>query len=172
MYGEGPFKKTKSVIIGSSNGLICLAVPKDGLYGAVDDPLYICNPITREYIYLPIPTINENCATVRNVFGFGYNDKPKEYKVVRIYYESEDVKERGLLQVYTLGGRTGWRNKGKMIYSLQSNNSYSPGTNVDGAIYWLHQEEPKLGVCHPNSTEGRIVAFDLADEVYRVICRY
>ncbi|XP_026385066.1 F-box protein At3g07870-like [Papaver somniferum] len=171
MFGEAPFWKIKSVIIGSSNGLICLSIPLDGYYGDFNDPLYICNPVTREYVFLPICS-DENCLKGRNVFGFGYNDKTNEYKVVRIYYESEEHTESGKVQVCTLGACTGWRNKGEIAYSLQTNNSYSPGMNADGEVYWLHQEISEEH-CPPGimmeSNEGRIVAFNLADEVFRLL---
>ncbi|XP_026378115.1 F-box protein At3g07870-like [Papaver somniferum] len=128
--GNAPYQKIKSVIIGSSNGLICLSIPRDGYFGDFDDPLYIFNPVTREYISLPI--CGGNCLNGRNVFGFGYNSKTNEYKVVRIYYESKGHTEAGQVQVYTLGAGSGWRNKGEIACSLQTNNSYSPGMNVDG----------------------------------------
>ncbi|XP_026460014.1 F-box protein At3g07870-like [Papaver somniferum] len=136
----------------------------------ITNPIYICNPVTREYILLPICT--ENCLKGRNVFGFGYNDKTNEYKVVRIYFESEEHTEPGKVQVYTLGAGTGWRNKGQVAYSLQTNNSYSPGMNADGEVYWLHQGVLEKH-CVPGqpikSDEGRVVAFNLADEVFRLL---
>ncbi|XP_026397712.1 F-box protein At3g07870-like [Papaver somniferum] len=162
---DAPFWKIKSLIIGSSNGLICLSIPTDGKFGAFSDPLYICNPVTREYILLPI--CNEKCQQGRNVFGFGYNDKTNEYKVVRIYYESEEHTEPGQVQVYTLGAGTGWRNKGEIAYASQTNNSHSPGMNADGEVYWLHQGMPRTE--RGKSNTGRVVAFSLANEMFRLL---
>ncbi|RZC66981.1 hypothetical protein C5167_010668 [Papaver somniferum] len=140
-----------------------------GRYGAFNDPLYICNPVTREYILLPI--CGEKCR--RNVFGFGYNDKTNEYKVVRISYESDEHTEPGQVQVYTIGAGTGWRNKGEIAYSLQTNNSHSPGVHADGEIYWLHQKILPWKAEVPGklmkSNFDRIVAFNLADEVFRLL---
>ncbi|KAI3908203.1 hypothetical protein MKW98_029504 [Papaver atlanticum] len=167
---NAPYQKIKSVIIGSSNGLICLSIPRNGYFGVFNDPLYIFNPVTREYLLLPI--CSENCLNGRNVFGFGYNDKTNEYKVVRIYYESEEHTERGQVQVYTLGAGTGWRNKREIACSLQTNNSYSPGMNVDGEVYWLHQgilKKDSVAGQIMGSNEGRILAFNLADEVFRLL---
>ncbi|KAI3967734.1 hypothetical protein MKX01_039644 [Papaver californicum] len=168
-FGDAPYRKIKSVIIGSSGGLICMSIPRDCKYGAFNNPLYICNPVTAEYILLPI--CSEKRLKGRNVFGFGYNDKTNEYKVVRIYYKTQEHTEPGQVQVYTLGAGTGWRNKGETTYSLQTNNSYSPGMNADGEVYWLHQEiMRKDRVPGPmKSNDGGVVGFNLADEVFRLL---
>ncbi|OVA09222.1 F-box domain [Macleaya cordata] len=150
-----------NAFVGSCNGLICLS---EHTTSGIEDPVYICNPITREYINLPIykdlslrkRRRGFSCnlfSKGRMVSGFGYNLSTNEYKVVRIYYYSSNV---GLVQVYTLGSGSGWRNLGEITYSFLDTFPHTPGVFVNGALHW--QEEI-----------GKIVAFDLADEKFRVV---
>ncbi|OVA14019.1 F-box associated domain [Macleaya cordata] len=129
------------LIVGSCNGLVCLSIPR------MNDPVYICNPFTSEYVYLP-KTINEEGFLVS---GFGYHRSTDEYKVVRIYYP--DQHSMGRVEVYTLGSGNGWRDKGEIPYSLFA----SSGILANGALHWLDYKEWK------------IVAFDLADEEFRLL---
>ncbi|OVA16715.1 F-box domain [Macleaya cordata] len=135
------------IIVGSCNGLACFAIPHWG----VEDPVYICNPFTKEYIYLP-NSINPQGLIV---CGFGYRFSTDEYKVVRIYYHPDDYEQSvGHVEVYTLGSAIGWRNKGEIPYSISVSSS---GILANGALHWLDYKEWK------------IVAFDLADEEFRLL---
>ncbi|OVA18901.1 F-box domain [Macleaya cordata] len=155
--------------VSSCNGLICLSVNHHDIF----DPVYICNPITRECTYLPIFTDFRGCKRSRGgsyydflpkngcmVSGFGCNLSRNEYKVVRIYYGYYDDDDKmcppkfGCVQVYTLGGRSGWRNKGEFPYLFQNKKH---GVFANGALHWIDVNERK------------IVAFDLADEKFRVL---
>ncbi|XP_026378860.1 putative F-box protein At3g52320 [Papaver somniferum] len=109
-----------NLLVGSCNGLICFAEPRRR---NVRDPIHICNPITRECVYLK--GFNENIqykSTWSIHSGFGYSPLTNEYKVVRILcYDSRDHGAIGQIQVYTLGSGDGWRNKGVLAnYSLDS----------------------------------------------------
>ncbi|OVA12934.1 hypothetical protein BVC80_117g14 [Macleaya cordata] len=139
--------------------LICFSIPHHGL---VDDPINICNPITREYVILPSFNIEEEYKVYRKknrsyrlqgriVSGFGYHPSTKEYKVVRIYFDGNQF--FGRVQVYTIGGGSGWRDKGEIPYSFPYYYSESPpqGILANGSLHWVDNEE-------------RIVAFDLAKE--------
>ncbi|OVA06320.1 F-box domain [Macleaya cordata] len=146
-------------IVGSCNGLVCFSVRH---HYVIEDPVYICNPITREYVNLPrfnISIDGKRYLNGRMVSGFGYYPSTNEYKVVRIYY-SRDQPFVGRVQVYTLGGtkflRSRWRNKLKITYILGDRIDLSPGILANGALHWLDEE-------------GMIVAFDLADEEFRVL---
>ncbi|OVA09217.1 F-box domain [Macleaya cordata] len=139
---------------GSCNGLLCLSLHHDD----IGDPIYICNPITNEYVNLPCIS-NENRRISRIMYGFGYHPSTNEYKVVRIYFlQSQDT---GQVQVYTLGSGSGWRNRGEV--STYSDQQWarlrlpSRGTLANGAIHWLLHKELK------------ILAFDLADEEFHVV---
>ncbi|XP_026419548.1 F-box protein At3g07870-like [Papaver somniferum] len=145
-----------NVVVGSCNGLVCFVVPHLGL----EDPIYICNPVTREYMSLPM--INTKIAktgqTSLVVSGFGYLPSRNEYKVVRILYPHRlpypDATTVGWVQVCTIGkgSSNGWRNVGVITDSL-----YLHGTHVTGVLYWKDKKNHK------------IVAFDLEDEVFRIV---
>ncbi|OVA07231.1 F-box domain [Macleaya cordata] len=146
-----PIKKrsAQNAIVGSCNGLICFSEP----HHDIDDPVYILNPFTREYFFLQRLTKTFSKGYIVN--GFGYNPFTNEYKVVRvIYYQNVDQGPFvGHVQVYTLGGGSGWRNKGEIAYKLR----YPlPGILANGALHWLDKE-------------WKIVAFDLANEEFHLL---
>ncbi|OVA04118.1 F-box domain [Macleaya cordata] len=133
-------------IVGSCNGLICIADYKD------DGSLYIFNPITRECLNLPNLINQSSCLRIEDmVYGFGYLPSTNEYKVVRICYYEHFA---GRVQVYTLGAGSGWRDKGEITYSLIF---YPPEPTIlaNGALHWRDG--------------GEIVAFDLADEEFLLL---
>ncbi|OVA10406.1 F-box domain [Macleaya cordata] len=139
----------RNSVVGSCNGLICLSVR----HHDIDDPVYICNPITREYVYLPrlAKRIFQDCM----VSGFGYHPSSNQYKVVRVYYDPlNDEDTVGYIQVYTIGDGRGWRSIGVIPFGLPAN---SPGISMNGALHGLDNEQRK------------IVAFDLADEKFRLL---
>ncbi|KZV26928.1 F-box protein-like [Dorcoceras hygrometricum] len=98
-------------VVGSVNGLLCLRESGTGGY----DALYICNPMTREYIALPrIEGNHENSDFFE--YGFGVSKMSGQYKVVRYVhrhsYDSlaepcSDIRYYECL-VYTVGTRS-WR---------------------------------------------------------------
>ncbi|XP_026410956.1 F-box protein At3g07870-like [Papaver somniferum] len=152
------------VLVGSCNGLLCFSFATTH---NVDDPASIYNPITREFLYLPrfeIPyeflegTYKGGKSYLKcfMVNGFGYNPPTCEYKVVRIFYGNEQA--LGRVQVYTLGTRKQWRNKGEITYSLfRHGYCLSRGMHVDGFLYWLENKDRK------------IVAFDLGVEEFSLL---
>ncbi|OVA07867.1 F-box domain [Macleaya cordata] len=153
-----PLINMRYKIVGSCNGLICICENKQrsGIY----EPLYICNPINREYVNLPRLNINNENKVERMVCGFGYHPSLNEYKVVRIYYSLDQP--LGRVHVYTLGSGSQWRDIGEITYSLRHcswNEQFLPfpvSIFVNGAVHWLDHEE-------------KIVAFDLADEVFHLL---
>ncbi|XP_026394329.1 F-box protein At3g07870-like isoform X1 [Papaver somniferum] len=142
-----PFRTWENqLIVGSCNGLVCVnLMSRHGF----EDPIYVCNPLTREYIYLD--KFNQDCKFQDSMFiGFGYLSQTDEYKVVRIF-KGQDLMAQ--VQVYTLGDGIGWRDKGELDMLLQS----EPGIFVNGSLYWFE------------CLEQEIVAFDLVSEVFQVI---
>ncbi|XP_026394331.1 uncharacterized protein LOC113289312 isoform X3 [Papaver somniferum] len=109
-----PFRTWENqLIVGSCNGLVCVnLMSRHGF----EDPIYVCNPLTREYIYLD--KFNQDCKFQDSMFiGFGYLSQTDEYKVVRIF-KGQDLMAQ--VQVYTLGDGIGWRDKGELDMLLQS----------------------------------------------------
>ncbi|KZV26929.1 F-box protein-like, partial [Dorcoceras hygrometricum] len=102
-------------VAGSVDGLLCLH--ESGYRGY--DALYICNPMTREYIALPrIEDNPENSEIFEYIFeyGFGVSKISGQYKVVRYVHFHSDDSEEGPCSairyfeclVYTVGTRS-WR---------------------------------------------------------------
>ncbi|XP_026459980.1 uncharacterized protein LOC113360724 [Papaver somniferum] len=111
---EPPKCRTGS-LAGSCHGLICLDKPRKS---AFPDSIHICNPITRECSHLQ--GFNEYLDADRRYrlhIRFGYSPQTNEYKVVRITYIGL-LSSIGDIHVYTLGGGSGWRNKGATTSAL------------------------------------------------------
>ncbi|XP_026415951.1 F-box protein At3g07870-like [Papaver somniferum] len=162
-------------IVGSCNGVICLSVctkfkthasrslnPGDG----PREPLYICNPITREILNLPGLSIphEKQIKGVRIAHGFGYHPLTNEYKVVRICYIGDlDKPSKGQVEVYTLGSGKGWRHICETSYNLCSYSTYSgtpSGVLFNGALHWLHKGSDGI---------MEMLAFDLHRENFDVL---
>ncbi|OVA13637.1 F-box domain [Macleaya cordata] len=155
-----PVVKPTYALVGSCNGLIYFTLKQP-----YNDPFYICNPITREYVILP--RFNNSNLIVGGypkgcmVWGFGYLPSTNEYKVVRIHLYTNPYQPSGWYkhdeidaQVYTLGSGSGWR---KIKYSspLPICKLLAPwGVLANGALYWL-------------GSGGKSFTFDLADEELR-----
>ncbi|KAG8378378.1 hypothetical protein BUALT_Bualt08G0131300 [Buddleja alternifolia] len=150
------FPDANIVVDGSINGILFL---RDVNYK--HEMLYICNPLTREYITLPKP---EGVVRYPSVVthGFGISPISGEYKVVRIFHERElePITSSCLgvpyseCQVYILG--TGkWRSIGECPFVY---NSRSIGLFIEGNLHWLIQD-----------LEGHelISCFDLENEVFQ-----
>ncbi|KAI3892478.1 hypothetical protein MKX03_012696 [Papaver bracteatum] len=146
-----PRKISVVAIVGSCNGLICL----NRYHHDIPDPIHICNPNTGEYVNLPEYTLNEENYAAAYGFGYVHSVTSDQYKVVRIYYPDLEEYENGEVQVYTIGSSSGWRTIGTTSYQL-----YTPrplGVFVNGALHWI------------DGINMNIVAFNLADEEFRII---
>ncbi|XP_026389965.1 F-box protein At3g07870-like [Papaver somniferum] len=140
-------------ITGSCNGLVCLDGCHDNDWVNYE-PIYICNPITRECVFLPEFKRTPG-PSQQLVSGFGYVSSSNEYKVVRLY---KLWKEPNCVhvEVYTLGSGKGWRNTGKKFSKDLDLFINTGGELVNESLYW------KLN-------NGEIVAFDLATEEFAEI---
>ncbi|KAI3964311.1 hypothetical protein MKW92_049994 [Papaver armeniacum] len=142
-------------VVGSCNGLICFSEDEHII---VQEPSYIGNPITSEYVNIPRLNVKRNSECDAMVCGFGYHTSTKKYKIVKICYIQDQP--LGKVMVYTLGCGSGWRDIGETAYSLRATRgsfhaifSYrSPfGALANGALHWL-------------TNENKILSFDLANE--------
>ncbi|KAL2231922.1 F-box protein At3g07870-like [Sesamum indicum] len=143
-------------IQGSADGLVCFRK-----LGRHPETVYVCNPITRDYIQLPTPgTIWYYPTTV--TYGFGASKTSGQHKVVRIYHECRrDTDTHKLLGipksecwVYTLGTGS-WRRIApgpKLEYNCRSTGAF-----LNGNLHWLVAD-----------LEGfaRISCLDLETEVF------
>ncbi|XP_026380020.1 F-box protein At3g07870-like [Papaver somniferum] len=175
--GYPDFHYTNRLIVGSHRGLVCFVMNnKDlGEQFDYDDPIFICNPFTKETVRLPPPprklvSLPKDEKKVWDddfsVIGFGYLYSTNEYKIVRIYYDENSRKYykknsskfcKGQIQVYTLGGkRGGWRNIGITNHYFFKYD-FANGILFDGALHWV------------TYFGSEIVAFHLADEKFRSV---
>ncbi|XP_026400283.1 F-box protein At3g07870-like [Papaver somniferum] len=153
--------------VGTCNGLICISVKTAHVsYREEPEPkpaLYICNPITKEFISLPGLGINKEKLDkndgVHIVHGFGYDPQTNKYKVVRVLYFGVDYKNSfkgSHVEVYTLGSGCGWRSAGETNYFVDPSFG-AASICVNGALHWILGRTPK------------IVVFDLADEKFHLL---
>lgn len=152
-------------VVGSCNGLLCLS---DSLY---NDSLYLYNPFTTNS--LELPECSNKYHDQELVFGFGFHQKTKEYKVVKIVYfrgSSSSYRGRGRIQykqsevhVLTLPTRRdqslSWRSLGKAPYKFMKRPTEAL---VNGRLHFVTR--PRRHV-----PDRKFVSFDLEDEEFREI---
>ncbi|KAF6147893.1 hypothetical protein GIB67_014473 [Kingdonia uniflora] len=81
------------VVVGSCNGLLCLSDSKTSAS--------LWNPTTKEYVkLLNAPSLCRQQLHLKMVFGFGFINTTKEYKVLRCVYSKLRISE---VNVYTVG---------------------------------------------------------------------
>ncbi|KAI3464426.1 hypothetical protein Pfo_021089 [Paulownia fortunei] len=124
-------------IQGSADGLLFLRE-----INTQPNVLYICNPITRDYIELPSPEESVYHYPTIVTYGFGVSKMTGQHKVVRIFHECiRDPDTHRLLripksvcQVYTLGTGS-WRSIAPGV-PLEYN-CRSIGAFLNGNLHWL-----------------------------------
>ncbi|KAH6765205.1 hypothetical protein C2S51_016454 [Perilla frutescens var. frutescens] len=121
--------------------------------------LIICNPITRDYIIVPIPL---EISSVPESYGFGVSRISGQYKVVGTFFKREiDTPQRAEVsrsecQVYSVGTGS-WRriaSAGLLNYEY----AYDAGAFLNGNLHWLvHARDlngyPELISCFDLETE-------------------
>lgn len=137
-------------ILGSCNGLLCVysaCLPCD---------ITIWNPSTKEYKQLPEPS---NSSTYNiDYYGFAYDFKIDDYKVVRIvdYIQDQEDPINSDVEVYTLRTNA-WKSIGSIPYYFPSD-KYC-GVIVNGGLHWLG-----VGI---DDGDDLIVAFDISEETFK-----
>lgn len=150
--------------VGTCDGLLCFT------FSGEEELTMVCNPITREHVTLPKPTITPSPESYGRSLAFGFDPVENKYKVVRVSYKSSevlagpgahwraamaelvraDMRSDGRpivrAEVYTMGTDS-WR-------EVQGSNHRPCGKSVyaNGIIYWL--------IYHLNSND-KILSFDL-----------
>lgn len=146
-------------IVGSCNGLICLA---DTLFKH-KNKVILWNPSVREFLNLPSLSIQyEREGLFMSVFGFGFDCKKKDYKVVRIAIDGLSRNIRPRAEVFELS--TGaWRAIDAVVPPYEMHHCWLQA-NLNGSVHWLaFNPSQNGGFC------SLIVAFDVSDEVFREI---
>ncbi|XVE81505.1 hypothetical protein DITRI_Ditri15bG0069900 [Diplodiscus trichospermus] len=140
-------------IVGSCNGLICIAVRQD--------TVYLLNPTLRVSVRLPDLGFNRRrgCYTV---YGLGFDASVDDYKVVGVFcYQRKGFKDdyHSIVRVYSLKTNF-WRRIQDFQFGVPTNEA---GKYVDGSLNWA--------VCHRKemSYSWIIVSLDLAQETYKEV---
>ncbi|KAH6759416.1 hypothetical protein C2S51_019651 [Perilla frutescens var. frutescens] len=125
--------------------------------------LFLCNPITRDYITLPCPhSLSSIYPLQMDTYGFGVSKKSGEYKVVRIFHgwvlETPVYKEldRFMCQVYSVGTGS-WRRVASDDQPLKYEGN-AVGAFLNGNIHWL--------ACDLYDSSIWISCFDLETELF------
>ncbi|GKV15003.1 hypothetical protein SLEP1_g25804 [Rubroshorea leprosula] len=149
-------------LVGCCHGLLCISIPKY-YHSTQVHVLQICNPFVTvsNSIELPVPN---RFVNQREIFGFGFHPRSREFKVIRIvFYElimtgrRETVTvHKSEVQVLTVG-TTEWRKKGASPYNFELK---PPEALVEGSLHWA---VPNFNNHH------RVISFELAEEVFKEI---
>lgn len=67
-------------LVATCNGLLCFTSSGE------DELIIICNPITKQHVSLPKPTITLPPESYARMLAFGFDPVVKKYKVVRVLY--------------------------------------------------------------------------------------
>ncbi|XP_021740398.1 F-box protein CPR30-like, partial [Chenopodium quinoa] len=151
-------------IVGSCDGLLCLA---DGIAA------YIFNLATRKHRVLPVSPVEipgyVPKGRNRLIFGFGYDYKNDDYKLVRIieiFPENSDdhISE---MKVYSLKTNT-WKTVSPVIREFPYNyyigvGLFSEGVFLNGCLHWLVVKKPI------SEAVDVLVALDIGTEEHGVL---
>ncbi|XP_028755865.1 F-box/kelch-repeat protein At3g06240-like [Neltuma alba] len=134
-------------IIGSSNGLLCVAIHEN------DFPFLLWNPATRDVREVPRSSTID-CYRL----GFGFSSFVNDYKIVAIY------RKIGRAGVYSLR-RDSWKEieYGNILDFVTIYRDTRVSSN--GAIFWNGSKR-----CEERE-EGAIISFDIVKEVFTLIPR-
>lgn len=166
-------KKLKAGPVLSCDGLLCL------LYYRYKHPCLdyyracLFNPLIGEHDFLPdlvLPRLPESShkgtlVSSEQVFGFGFDARTKEYKLVRIVMVTYEVATYLKAEVFILGkkGRRFSKFEPEFVCPYQSSD-----VGVSGAIHWLCED------LSPTSVDPKsriIVSFDLFEEKFHQVSK-
>ncbi|XP_026397185.1 F-box/kelch-repeat protein At3g06240-like [Papaver somniferum] len=116
-------------ILGSCNGLVCIE--------SSSESIFIWNPATREYKTLPkaligYPSADMKGADYRFLYGFGFDCKNDDYKVLRMV--DVEVAKVSEARVYSLRSNS-WKILGFVPYDLSF--SKTNGILLNGVLHWV-----------------------------------
>nr|POE69241.1 putative f-box protein [Quercus suber] len=145
-------------VAGTCNGLICLSNHAEGIF--------LWNPCVRKFLQLPYPNVNAD-DTHGLSFGFGFDPKTNDYKVVRILsiFDSpfDFVKSRPVVEVYSLLAGE-WR-----MLTASTSASLPPICAIIGSVRPAFANGALHWIAFTNDYKQFVLVFDLGDEVFRQI---
>ncbi|MBA0654557.1 hypothetical protein Goklo_021538 [Gossypium klotzschianum] len=141
-----------SAVVGSCHGLVCLTfLPQDVLN------FIFWNPSIQKYITLPQPNICCYTDDVRLNFGFGFDSRTNDYKLLIVGVEKGET----LIEPYLFSlNENCWKRvtPASPKYAVEAGIS---STFVNGALHWLGYQRGKNG-----GFSNAILGFDLSSEEF------
>ncbi|KAK7340467.1 hypothetical protein VNO77_21170 [Canavalia gladiata] len=151
--------RPKFGIVNSCNGLLCVCTTP------FNNPIYVCNPITGEYMMLPKPKEDDytkdyimGMGKKRElskedfvVSGFGFSPRTNQYKVMRILELQKYNEKIKHVQILTLGSNA-WKTLGEIerwdvigldvyrrltLLPIEAPYKQSSCVYLNGAVHWL-----------------------------------
>jgi F-box interacting protein len=157
-YPPYNFEYPRHVIVGSCNGILCLAneIFNDGSFVVL-----LWNPSLRKFKELPQPRYPNLCDIS---CGFGYDFVTGNYKVVavlccKVHDTSGNFLEKAVVMINTLGTNF-WKNLQEFPFDSMMISTSRPGKFVSGTINWLASKCWGESPCF-------IVSLDLGTESYQ-----
>ncbi|XP_050210753.1 F-box/kelch-repeat protein At3g06240-like [Mercurialis annua] len=130
--------------VGSSNGLICFLAPKKGLI--------VWNPAIGAFI---TTSLCEICKETYSVFGFGFDRKNNDYKVVRIVYALLDASFPSFAEIFQLSSNS-WKSTVTLKNLDYDVNSIGSCVELNGVFHWFARMR--------NGTKKTIASLNLSNE--------
>ncbi|KAI9077778.1 hypothetical protein K1719_040264 [Acacia pycnantha] len=150
-----------STVVGTCDGLVCIAD-----YSILDlATLLIWNPSIRKYMVLPEPILtystgNRQHESYQLFFGFGFDSKNKDYKVIRFVtlFDKENVPQ---VEVFSLASRS-WRSIPIRVapFLLSQFLRNIPQVFVNGVVHWVVSRR-----CDDHILNF-ILSFDIVEETF------
>ncbi|KAH6765199.1 hypothetical protein C2S51_016448 [Perilla frutescens var. frutescens] len=114
--------------------------------------LFVCNPITRDYVTIPPPT---ECQLLDHTFGFGVSKMTDKYKLVKIFRLCSGSAPPDC-EVYTIGTRS-WRSIAAGTPLKYDGNI---GAFLNGNLHWLAFDSKEC---------PQISCFDVETELFSIL---
>ncbi|KAI9077736.1 hypothetical protein K1719_040222 [Acacia pycnantha] len=150
-----------STVVGTCDGLVCVAD-----YSILDlATLLIWNPSIRKYMVLPEPILtystgNRQHERYQLFFGFGFDSKNKDYKVIR-FVNLGDKENVPQVEVFSLASRS-WRSIPIRVapFLLSQYLRNIPQVFVNGVVHWVVSRR-----CDDHILNF-ILSFDVVEETF------
>ncbi|XP_021287354.1 F-box/kelch-repeat protein At3g23880-like [Herrania umbratica] len=142
-------------VVGSCNGLLCLV----NLSSSTIRKFMLCNPIIRKWVRLPRPRLGK--WPCQATFGFGFDSRRNDYKVLKITKNS--VTSNIEAELYSLKKNL-WEILAPPKYDLYSVDYMF---FVNGVVHWIGFE--RLDDDGQSSIKCLLLGFDMSNEVFKEI---
>ena len=125
-----------SHVVGSCNGLLCLADKAN--------KLYLWNPVTRQVKNMPgyKYTVDKNSDVDSVAFGFGFDHASSDYKAVRIVQKINVINVINRVELYSLKENCWKEINVELEIGLVDEPLCREVTCVNGSIYWFARKRP------------------------------